>query len=54
MSMAMFVNNDEKSTLEEDFHESLKVEKNMLSLKGNHGVEPSNEKGKNKETVSKP
>lgn len=38
MSMVMFVKKDEKATLEEDFQEALKVVKNMLSLKGNHGA----------------
>jgi hypothetical protein len=37
-----------------NFQESLKVEKNMMSLKGNPGSEPSKDKGKNKETMSKP
>jgi hypothetical protein len=35
MSMAMFVKNAEKDTLEATFQEALKIEKNMLSLKGN-------------------
>jgi hypothetical protein len=38
MSMVMFVKKDEKATLEEDFQEALKVVKNMVSLKGNHGA----------------
>jgi hypothetical protein len=38
MSIAMFVKNVEKSTLEEDFREALKFEKNMMSLKGNLGA----------------
>jgi hypothetical protein len=39
MSMAMFVKNAKKTTLEEKFKEALKIEKNILSLKGNLGVE---------------
>jgi hypothetical protein len=39
--MAMFVKRDEKNTLEATFKESIKVEKDMLSLKGNLGVESS-------------
>jgi hypothetical protein len=54
MSMVIFVKNAEKSTFEEYFQEALKVEKNMLSLKGNLGAEPSKDKGKTKETMSKP
>jgi hypothetical protein len=54
MSMEMFVKNAEKSTLEEAFQEALKVEKNMMSLKGNPGEESSKDKGKSKEIVSKP
>jgi hypothetical protein len=56
MSMAMFVKNVEKTTLEENFKESIKVEKNMLSLKGNPRVEPSKDKtnSKNKPPTSKP
>jgi hypothetical protein len=50
MSMVMFVKNVEKATLEEAFQEALKVEKNMLSLKGNPGEESSKDKGKTKET----
>jgi hypothetical protein len=38
MSMVMFVKNVEKGTLEEAFQEALKFEKNLLSLKGNHGA----------------
>jgi hypothetical protein len=34
MSMAMYVKNSEKGTLEEAFQEALKFEKNMMSLKG--------------------
>jgi hypothetical protein len=41
MSMAMFVKNIEKATLEANFQEALKIENNMLSLKGNPGVESS-------------
>jgi hypothetical protein len=54
ISMAIFVNNVEKSTLEEAFQEALKVEKNMMSLKGNPGEESSKYKGKSKATMSKP
>jgi len=54
MSMAMFINNAERATLEAYFQESLKVEKNMMSVKGNPRLEPSKYKGKNKETLSKP
>jgi hypothetical protein len=54
MSMVMFVKNPKKSTLEEAFQESLKVEKNMMSLKGNPGAESSKDKGKSKSTMSKP
>jgi hypothetical protein len=39
VSMAMFVMRDEKATLEDTFKESIKVEKDTLSLKGNHGSE---------------
>jgi hypothetical protein len=39
MSMEMFVKNAEKTTLEATFKEALKVERNMLGLKGNPGVE---------------
>ena len=54
MSMAMFFKNARKSTLEEAFQESLKVEKNMMSLKGNLKPETSKDKGKNTSTMSKP
>jgi predicted Mrr-cat superfamily restriction endonuclease len=54
MSIAMFIKNVEKSTLEESFQESLKVEKNMLSLKGNPGVESSKDNVKSKEAMYKP
>jgi hypothetical protein len=54
--MEMFVKRDEKNTLEATFKESIKVEKDMLSLKGNLGVEASKEKTgtKTKTTVTKP
>jgi hypothetical protein len=54
MSMEMFVKNAKKYTLEEAFQEALKVEKNILNLKFNHGAEPSKDKGKTKATMSKP
>jgi hypothetical protein len=44
MSMVMFVKNAEKTTLEETFKEALKIEKNMLSLKGNPRAESSKDK----------
>jgi hypothetical protein len=55
MSMVMFFKNVEKTTLEATFKESLKIEKNMLSLKGNPGVESSKEKTnpKTKSTATK-
>jgi hypothetical protein len=54
MSMAMYVKNSEKGTLEEAFQEALKFEKNMMSLKGSSNSEPSKDKGKGKIFVSKP
>jgi hypothetical protein len=54
MSMTMFVKNVEKSTVEEAFQEALKVQNNMSSFKGNCGEESSKEKGKAKETMTKP
>jgi len=45
MSMAMFAKNAENSTPEEAFQEALKVENNMMSLKGNPGEELSKDKG---------
>jgi hypothetical protein len=54
MSMAMYVKNSEKGTLEEAFQEALKFEKNMLSLKGSSSSEPSKDKGKGKISTSKP
>jgi hypothetical protein len=55
MSMVMFVKNVEKTTLEATFKEALKIEKNMLSLKGNPGVESSKDKTnpKTKSTATK-
>jgi hypothetical protein len=49
MSMAMFVKNAEKYTLEETFQEALKIENNILSLKGNPGEEYSKDKAMNKD-----
>jgi hypothetical protein len=54
MSMAMYVKNLEKGTLEEAFQEALKFEKNMTSLKGISSLEPSKYKGKGKVSTSKP
>jgi hypothetical protein len=48
MSMDMFVKNTEKASLEETFQEALKIEKNMLSLKGNIGGKSSKDKAKTK------
>jgi hypothetical protein len=48
MSMEMFVKNTEKATLEATFQEALKIEKNMLSLKGNPRAESSKDKTKTK------
>jgi len=44
VSMAMFVKRDEKATLEEIFKEAIKVEKDMLSLKGNLDKTPIHQK----------
>jgi hypothetical protein len=48
MSMAMFIKNVEKATLEATFQEALIIEKNMLSLKGNLEDESSKNKSKTK------
>ena len=40
MSMAMYIKNSEKGTLEEAFQEPLKFEKNMMSLKGSSKSKP--------------
>jgi hypothetical protein len=53
MSMAMYVKNSEKDTLEEAFQEALKFEKKLLSLKGSSNSEPSKDKGKSKISTSK-
>jgi hypothetical protein len=47
ISMEMFVKTENKYTLEATFQEALKIKKNMLSLKGNPGVESSKNKNKN-------
>jgi hypothetical protein len=52
--MSMFVKNVERDTFEEEFQKSLKIKKNMLSLKGNPREKSSKDKGKTKVTVSKP
>jgi hypothetical protein len=54
--MEMFVKRDENNTLEATFKEAIKVEKDMLSLKGNPGVETSKDKTgiKTKTTMTKP
>jgi hypothetical protein len=36
--MGIFVKRAEKGTLEDAFIESIKVEKDMLNLKGNYGI----------------
>ena len=46
--MSMYVKKYEKDTVEESFQESLKFDKNQLSLKGIPNSEPSKDKGKNK------
>ena len=53
MSMAMYVRNLEKVTMEEAFQEALKFEKNMMSLKGNANPDPSIDKGKGRDSTSK-
>jgi hypothetical protein len=42
--MAMFVKRDENNTLETTFKEAIKVEKEMLGLKGNPGLNPQKKK----------
>lgn len=56
VSMAIFVKRGEKNTLEATFKESIKVEKDMLSLKINLGVQSSKYKSntKTKATFTKP
>jgi hypothetical protein len=44
MLMEMFVKNVEKTTLEVTFKESIKVENNILGMKGNPGPESSKDK----------
>jgi hypothetical protein len=55
MSLVMFFKNTEKTTLKSTFKEALKIQKNMLSLKGNFGVEFSKDKTnpKTKSTTTK-
>jgi hypothetical protein len=54
MSMAMYIKNSEKDTLEEAFEEALKFEKNMMSLKGSSNSKPSKYKCKGKASIYKP
>jgi len=56
VSKEMFVKTTEKDTLEATFKEAIKIEKYMLSLKGNHGVECSKDKSnpKTKANVTSP
>lgn len=50
--MKSFVKRDEKNTLEDTFKESIKVEKDMLIIKGNPGAEAHKDKSNTKIKVT--
>jgi hypothetical protein len=56
ISMPLFMKRDKNGTLEDTFKEAIKVEKELLRLKGNPGVEVKNDKSntKSKATLKKP
>jgi hypothetical protein len=51
ITMAMFIKREDKNTFELRFKEAIKVEKGMLSLKGNTGLENEKDASYNKNKV---